>query len=226
MSATATHHKPAPDRFEFERSLRTQGLVRIAGVDEAGRGPLAGPVVAAALVFPLEWIDSGLPPELAGLNDSKQLTEAQRDRFFDFIQGRPEIRVGIARVDAALIDQWNILRATHHAMNEALAQLDPSPDHVLVDGLRVKSLRFPQTPLVKGDSRSYSIAAASVMAKVTRDRLMLDYDRQWPDYGFAKHKGYGTAEHLAAIATQGPCPIHRLTFAPLKPAKPAEPELF
>jgi ribonuclease HII len=95
-----------------------------------------------------------------------------------------------------------------------------------VDGLRVRSLRFPQTPLVKGDSRSYSIAAASVMAKVTRDRLMLDYDRQWPEYGFAKHKGYGTAEHLAAIARHGPCAIHRLTFAPLKPAKPAERELF
>ncbi len=218
--------RPTPDRFESERSLRTQGLVLIAGVDEAGRGPLAGPVVAAAVVFPAEWIDTGLPPALAGLNDSKQLTEKQRETFFHVIESRPEIRSGIARVDAAMIDKWNILRATHHAMNEALAQLNPPPQHALVDGLRVKSLRFQQTPLVKGDSRSFSIAAASVMAKVTRDRIMLDYDRQWPEYGFAKHKGYGTPEHLAAIAKHGPCPIHRLTFAPLKPAEQAERELF
>ena len=117
----------------------------------------------------------------------------------------------------------NILQATHRAMDRALAQLDPPPEHVLVDGRRVQSLRFPQTALVKGDARSFSIAAASVLAKVTRDRLMLEYDRQFPAYGFARHKGYGTAGHLAALAKHGPCPIHRRSFAPLKRA---EPQLF
>ncbi len=114
------------------------------------------------------------------------------------------------------IDRVNILQATHRAMNDALAQLRPGPQHVLVDGLPVKSMVFPQTALVKGDARSYSIAAASVLAKVTRDRLMLEYDRQWPLYGFAGHKGYGTPQHLAALAEHGPCPIHRRSFAPLK----------
>jgi ribonuclease HII len=120
-----------------------------------------------------------------------------------------------------VVDEINILKATHRAMNEALAGLEFPPQHVLVDGLRVPSLRFPQTPITKGDARSFSIAAASVLAKVTRDRLMLEYDRQWPVYGFAKHKGYGTARHLAALAVHGPCPIHRRSFAPLKPP-PAE----
>ena len=125
--------------------------------------------------------------------------------------------------EAETIDAINILQATHRAMNRALAQLDPPPEHVLVDGRRVHSLRFPQTALVKGDARSFSIAAASVLAKVTRDRLMLEYDRQFPAYGFARHKGYGTAGHLAALAKHGPCPIHRRSFAPLKRA---EPQLF
>jgi ribonuclease HII len=211
------------DRFEFERVLWTQGVARVAGVDEAGRGPLAGPVVAAAAILPSKWAQSGLPRELEGLNDSKQLTATQRERFFAFITSCGEIEFGIAQVDAALIDEINILQATHRAMNDALAKLQPAPEHALVDGRPVTTMRVPQTAIVKGDARSYSIAAASVLAKVTRDRLMLEFDRQWPVYGFAEHKGYGTAEHLAAIAAHGPCPIHRRSFAPLKPA---ERELF
>ena len=206
-----------PDRFSFERELWQSGLRSVAGVDEAGRGPLAGPVVAAAAVLPPEWLAGGLPKSLEGLNDSKQLTGEQRERFFAVLTGRPDVRWAIGQADSDEVDRWNILQATHRAMNSALAQLRPAPQHVLVDGTRVKSLRFPQTPLVQGDARSYSIAAASVLAKVTRDRLMLTFDRQWPDYGFATHKGYGTPQHLAALAALGPCPIHRRTFAPLKP---------
>jgi len=204
------------DRFEFERTLWQKNLTRIAGVDEAGRGPLAGPVVAASAILPAKWGKAGLPRELEGLNDSKQLTELQREKFFAIIIACGEIEFGIAGVDAAVIDEINILQATHRAMNAALAKLNPQPQHALVDGRPVKTMRVPQTAIVKGDARSYSIAAASVLAKVTRDRLMLEFDRQWPAYGFAGHKGYGTARHLAAIAAHGPCPIHRRSFAPLK----------
>ncbi|MGD0744425.1 MAG: ribonuclease HII [Verrucomicrobiota bacterium] len=211
------------DRFEFERVLWQRGATRVAGVDEAGRGPLAGPVVAAAAILPAKWAAAGLPCELEGLNDSKQLTRLQRERFYAFLTACGEVEFAVAQMDAAQIDAVNILRATHHAMNDALAQLRPVPEHALVDGRPVKTLRVPQTAIVKGDARSYSIAAASVLAKVTRDRLMLEFDRQWPAYGFAEHKGYGTARHLAAITAHGPCPIHRRSFAPLR-AK--ETELF
>ena len=195
----------------------------MAGVDEAGRGPLAGPVVAAAAILPSRWGQEGLPAELAGLNDSKQLTEAQREKFFEFLTTCAEVESGIAVVEAGVIDEINILQATHRAMNAALAMLKPLPPHALVDGWAVKSLGVPQTAIVKGDARSYSIAAASVLAKVTRDRLMLEYHARWPAYAFAEHKGYGTAKHLAAIAEHGACPIHRMTFGPLKQP---EPELF
>jgi len=209
------------DRFAFERVLWHRGATRVAGVDEAGRGPLAGPVVAAAAILPATWAKAGLPDGLDGLNDSKQLTVLQRERYFAFLTACGEVEFAIAQIDAGQIDEINILRATHRAMNEALATLKPQPQHALVDGRPVKTLRFPQTAIVKGDARSYSIAAASVLAKVTRDRLMLEFDRQWPVYGFAGHKGYGTARHLAALAAHGPCPIHRRSFAPLK-AKDAE----
>ena len=205
------------DRFEFERALWSRNIARVAGVDEAGRGPLAGPVVAAAAILPARWADAGLPAELAGLNDSKQLTEAQREKYFEFLTRCAEIEFAVALVDAGVIDEINILQATHRAMNDALAKLNPLPPHALVDGRPVKTLRVPQTAIVKGDARSYSIAAASVLAKVTRDRLMLAAHAQWPEYAFAEHKGYGTAKHLAAIEKHGACPIHRLTFAPLKP---------
>jgi ribonuclease HII len=204
------------DRLAFERDLWRQGCVRVAGVDEVGRGPLAGPVLAAAVILPARWGQAGWPEELAGLNDSKQLTEAQREKYFAFLIRCPEIEYALGRVDELRIDAINILRATHEAMNEALARLTPAPEHALVDGRPVKSLRVPQTALIKGDARSYSIAAASVVAKVMRDRLMREYHQQWPEYGFADHKGYGTAVHLAAIARLGPCPIHRRSFAPLK----------
>jgi ribonuclease HII len=215
--------KTVPDRFRFERELLGRGCTRVAGVDEAGRGPLAGPVVAAAVVFPPDWLAGGLPSELAGLNDSKQLTAARRDAFFAFLTARAEIQFAIAETSPMDIDALNILQATHRAMNAALAGLRPPPEHVLVDGLPVRSLRFPQTAIVKGDALSYTVAAASVLAKVTRDRVMLEFDRRYPEYGFAQHKGYGTPAHLAALARHGPCPIHRRSFAPLKPAAP---ELF
>ncbi len=207
------------ERISFERELWQKGFQLVAGVDEAGRGPLAGPVVAAAVILPQAWRDGGFDERLRDLNDSKQLTEAQREAFFAILTAHPEIRHGIATVDAAVIDRINILQATHRAMNEALAQFQPPPEHVLVDGRSVKSMKFPQTALVKGDSLSYSIAAASVLAKVTRDRLMLEFDVEFPGYGFAAHKGYGTPQHLAAIAEHGPCPIHRRSFAPIKPAQ-------
>jgi len=205
------------DRFEFERGLWHRGATRVAGVDEAGRGPLAGPVVAAAAILPAKWAKTGLPRGLEGLNDSKQLTPLQRERFFAFLTACGEVEYAIAQIDSVRIDEVNILRATHQAMNAALTKLAPQPQHALVDGRPVKTLGVPQTAIVRGDARSYSIAAASVLAKVTRDRLMLEFDRQWPVYGFAEHKGYGTARHLAAIAAHGPCPIHRTSFAPLKP---------
>jgi ribonuclease HII len=167
-------------------------------------------------VLPAEWNQTDLPDELRDVNDSKQLSEMQRERFFQVLTTIPGVRFGLGRVEPEAIDQINILQATHRAMNAALAQLQPPPDHVLVDGLRVASIGLPQTPLVKGDSRSYSIAAASVLAKVTRDRLMIELDGRYPAYGFAEHKGYATPRHLAALALHGPCPIHRRSFAPLK----------
>ena len=209
----------APDRFAYGRAWWTRGTTRLAGVDEAGRGPLAGPVVAAAVCLPPHWLDTGLPSALHGLNDSKQLTAAQREQFFDALTADPEIRYGIAQVEPDRIDAINILQATHQAMNEALAQLRPAPQHALVDGRPVQTLRFPHTPIVKGDTLSYSIAAASVLAKVTRDRRMVAYHRQYPHYGFADHKGYGTPQHLAVLAQHGPCPIHRRSFTWQKPVQ-------
>jgi len=188
-------------------------------VDEAGRGPLAGPVVAAAVVFPADWILCGLPDGLQVIHDSKQLSAGTREVLYARLMSRPEICFGIGRVDAPLIDQINILQATHRAMNLALAKLNPPPQHVLVDGLRVKTLDFPQTPIVSGDALSWSIAAASILAKVTRDRLMVEFDREYPGYGFSGHKGYGTEQHLAALKERGPCPIHRHSFSPLRPAQ-------
>jgi ribonuclease HII len=212
-------------RLSYERELWQKGLTHVAGVDEAGCGPLAGPVVAAAVVFPCAWSEKGVVSGLLGLNDSKQLTEAQREKYYEVLTSHPEIRWAVARVEVEMIDRINIYQAAHRAMNLALDQLQPPPEHVLVDGRPVKSMRLPNTPLVKGDARSYSIAGASVLAKVTRDRLMREFDRLYPGYGFAEHKGYGTPQHLAAIQTLGPCPIHRRSFAPFRPVA-TELELF
>jgi ribonuclease HII len=210
--------KPAtvPDRFLHERALLAGGTGVIAGVDEVGRGPLAGPVVVVAFVFGPRWIRDGLPAELQRLNDSKQLTSSQRERFAARLPELPECAWTLVRREPAQIDGVNILRATHAAMAEAIDRLLPRPSHALVDGLPVPGLSVPQTALVKGDSLSYSIAAASVLAKVARDQLMDEYDRAYPAYGFARHKGYPTPEHLAALAKHGPSPIHRRSFAPLK----------
>lgn len=213
------------NRLSYERELWQKGLTHVAGVDEAGCGPLAGPVVAAAVVFPCAWSEKGVVSGLRGLNDSKQLTEAQREKYYAILTSHPEIRWAVARVEVEMIDRINIYQAAHRAMNLALDQLQPPPEHVLVDGRPVKSMRLPNTPLVKGDARSYSIAGASVLAKVTRDRLMREFGRLYPGYGFAEHKGYGTPQHLAAIQTLGPCPIHRRSFAPFR-AVATELELF
>lgn len=211
--------KRIPNRFRYELELLDKGVTRIAGVDEAGRGPLAGPVFAAAVIFPTEWILGAFPEPLHAVNDSKQLSPETRDTLFTELVSRPEVCYAIARVDCDVIDQINILRATHQAMKMALAQISPAPQHVLVDGLPVKSITIPQTAIVSGDALSFSIAAASILAKVSRDRLMVQLDQAYPGYGFAQHKGYGTAEHLAAIKALGPCPIHRQSFSPFRPTQ-------
>ncbi len=190
--------------YRYERAAWRSGFLRVAGVDEAGRGPLAGPVVAAAVV---------LAPDrpIPGLQDSKLLTAARREFLFDRIL-EEAAAVGIGMVDPETIDRVNILEATRLAMLAALDKLAPRPDLVLVDALRLSALPCPQTSLVRGDRRSASIAAASIVAKVTRDRLMLEAEARFPEYGFGRHKGYPTPEHLAALRRHGPCPIHRRTF--------------
>jgi len=193
--------------FEWEASVRGAGWVRIAGVDEAGRGPLAGPVVAAAVVLP-----EGV--ELAGLRDSKCLAEPVREQLHTLVlEAALGWAIGVA--SPAEIDQINILRATHLAMARALTQLSPSADGALVDGLPVRGLPCPHQAIVRGDACCASIAAASVLAKVTRDRLMHALDAEHPDYGFARHKGYGTREHLKALRELGPLPCHRRSFRPV-----------
>lgn len=177
----------------------------IAGIDEAGRGPLAGPVVAAAVVLP-EKI------RVKGLNDSKQLTELQRESIFEKLMKREDLTWAVAILEPEEIDRINILRATHEAMRRAVAALGLIPEHVLIDGLPVHPFPIEQTALVGGDGLCYSIAAASVIAKVTRDRLMIERHALYPAYGFAQHKGYGTPQHLAALKEHGPCPLHRRTF--------------
>jgi ribonuclease HII len=168
--------------------------------------------VAAAVILPDRFRSQTL-------NDSKKLTERKREQLYQEITGHPEVAWAVAIVCHEQIDQLNILRATHRAMQLAVEQLTPLPDHVLIDGLPVRGFPIVQTALVSGDSLSFSIAAASVIAKVTRDRLMLDFDRQFPDYGFARHKGYGTALHLERLRLHGPCPIHRRTFLPVRQAE-------
>lgn len=215
----------AASRFKFEREILDRGIQRIAGADEAGRGPLAGPVTAAVVCFPADWIRGGIPRKLFGLNDSKQLTGDERLKYYDFLTTSAEVSFAITSVDVETIDTINILRASLKAMDEALRQLNPLPEHTLVDGPHIFSLTCPQTPLVDGDAKSFSIAAASVLAKVTRDRIMAEYDKQFPQYGFGNHKGYSTPEHLKALQEFGPCPIHRKSFAPIRVDQP-HPELF
>ena len=202
--------------LQFERQAWEQGYRRPAGVDEAGRGPLAGPVVAAALVFERTFLEAEQYGRLQGITDSKQLTVAQRERFFALLTACPHVAIGVGLADVEEIDALNILRATHLAMRRALAALAPPPDFVLVDGLPVPDLPLPSLALIRGDSRSLSIAAASIIAKVTRDRRMCELDREYPDYGFARHKGYGTKVHTEALLRHGPTPLHRRSFRPVE----------
>ena len=190
--------------FEYENKCRDAGYRLVAGVDEAGRGPLAGAVYAAAVIF-----DEGVYIE--GVNDSKKLTPKKRDELFDEIIARAKA-YSIFSVDEKTIDEINILNATYMAFQGAINGLSVQPDYVLIDGNRAKGIEIPHETVVKGDSKSFSIAAASILAKVARDRYIEEADKIYPEYGFAVHKGYGTKAHREAIAKYGPCPIHRMTF--------------
>jgi len=194
--------------LRFENTLRKTGIRWIAGIDEAGRGPLAGPVVAAAVILP-ERFRHPL------LDDSKKLTHEQREEVYCVLIARADIRWAVAIVEHVEIDRINILRASHEAMRRAVQALPEAPEHALIDGLPVRPFPVPHTAIVKGDGKSKSIAAASVLAKVTRDRLMVQLDAEYPVYGFAQHKGYCTELHLERLKLHGPCPIHRRTFLPV-----------
>jgi ribonuclease HII len=198
--------------FSRERALRARGFLLIAGVDEAGRGPLAGPVVAAAVVLPDDF-------GFDGLTDSKKVSAAKREKFYAILTAAAEILWAVAEATVEEIDRLNILHATHLAMGRAIERLPKRADHALVDGLPVRGLTVDHTALVEGDSLSLSIAAASIIAKVTRDRLMVELDAQYPQYGFGRHKGYGVREHLEALRKHGPCPAHRRTFQPVAQAQ-------
>ena len=191
----------------YEKDLYAQGIEWIAGVDELGRGPLAGPVVAAAVILP-----KGL--HIPFLNDSKKIPKSKHEKLYDQIMAQA-VAVGIGQVDASMIDTCNIYQASKLAMEQAIGNLAVSPQHLLVDAMTLNS-PISQTAIIKGDATSLSIAAASIVAKVTRDRLMTTYDKEYPGYGFAKHAGYGTKEHLLALEQLDPCPIHRKTFEPIR----------
>jgi ribonuclease HII len=192
---------------EFELEARRRGYRLIAGLDEAGRGPLAGPVVAAAVILPTRC-------RLAGVDDSKQVSESARVQLYEVIIRRARA-VGVGIATEQEIDCLNILEATRLAMRRALASLTPSADCLLIDAVILSNLAIPSRPIIKGDTLSISIAAASIVAKVTRDRMMAVYHQTYPDYNFLSHKGYGTEEHLQRLAQYGPCAIHRRTFAPV-----------
>jgi ribonuclease HII len=197
-----------PDLWEFENKARSRGFSQIAGIDEAGRGPLAGPVVSAAVILPDDF-------DVEGVNDSKKLTPARRDRLYSAIVAGA-ITVGVGLVDNVQIDRINILQAALLSMARAAGKLDPPPDFLLIDGIFTIPSDTPQKAIPKGDSLSISIAAASIIAKVTRDRIMARYHEKYPEYGFDRHKGYPTRIHKEAIAVHGISPIHRLTFKGVK----------
>ncbi len=196
-----------PD-LTHERQLQADGYAQIAGIDEAGRGPLAGPVAAAAVILPANY-------ECEGLTDSKKISAKKRDLIYEILANDPNIIWSVATASCEEIDQINILKASHLAMRRAASQLTTAPDHCLIDGLPVKDFPFPHQAIVKGDSISLSISAASIIAKVTRDRLMKEIDKEFPQFGFAKHQGYGTKAHLEALRTHGPCKHHRRSFQPV-----------
>lgn len=190
--------------LSYERECYAAGYGLIAGVDEVGRGPLAGPVVAAAVILPKEC-------RIAGVNDSKKLTPKKREELYGTILEQA-LAYGIGVVPPGRIDEINILQATYEAMRQAIEQLKVKPRILLNDAVTIPMVDITQIPIVKGDAKSVSIAAASILAKVTRDRMMAEYDTIFPEYGFGKHKGYGTAAHIQALKEHGPCPIHRTTF--------------
>jgi len=193
---------------KYEKMAYRDGHRLIAGIDEVGRGPIAGPVVAAAVILPSSFL-------LAGVNDSKQVSQKKRVQLADRIKSEA-IAWSVAIIAADVIDQVNILQATKQAMHRASSGLQPGPDYILVDALRIPEIEVPQFPIIKGDCLSISIACASIIAKVERDRLMEVYDDLYPGYGFAAHKGYGTREHLSTLMKKGPSPIHRFSFEPIK----------
>ncbi|PKR87040.1 ribonuclease HII [Heyndrickxia camelliae] len=195
------------EMMKYENEIKAEGFKLIAGIDEVGRGPLAGPVVAAAVILSDSFY-------LPGINDSKQLSEQKREDYYEFIM-REAKSVGIGIVSAEEIDHINIYEATKKAMNTAINNSSIFPDYCLIDAMKL-ALPIPQTSIIKGDAKSVSIAAASIVAKVTRDRLMKEYSNQYPQYHFEKNMGYGTQEHLLALNTYGPCLIHRKSFAPIK----------
>jgi ribonuclease HII len=190
--------------LSFERIEWSKGSRFIAGIDEAGRGPLAGPVVAAAIVMPPEFF-------IEGVDDSKKILPQRREELAKLIQEK-SVAIGIGIMDHLVIDEINILGATMKAMEQAVANLCIPPDHLLVDGPHFYDRSIPFTTIIDGDAKCFSIAAASIIAKVTRDRLMVEYDKKYPHYGFARHKGYGTRQHLDALRKYGPCEIHRRSF--------------
>lgn len=192
----------------FERACFDRGHQVVAGIDEAGRGPLAGPVSAAAVVLPKGFT-------FEGLDDSKKLTEKRRELLFDQLMEESEVRWGLAMIEAPEVDELNVLKATHIAMARAVEALGLDVDHCLVDGLPVPHFPYSHEGIVKGDSKSISIAAASIIAKVSRDRKMREHAEEFPEYGFERHKGYGTKDHLTALEAHGPCRIHRRSFQPV-----------
>lgn len=187
---------------KFERQYEGCGL--ICGIDEVGRGPLAGPVVAGAVILPKDC-------DILYINDSKKLSEKMRNQLYEEIS-KKAVACAVGYASSARIDEINILQATYEAMRDAISKLSVSPDILLNDAVTIPQVNIKQVPIIKGDAKSISIGAASIYAKVTRDRLMYEYDREYPEYGFAKHVGYGTAQHIEAIKKYGPCPIHRRTF--------------
>lgn len=195
---------PLPDNLEVEHILWQEGIRNIAGIDEAGRGPLAGPVVAAAVIFEPYY-------HIEGVTDSKKLSAKQREHFFEIIT-QNALSYGVGIVDNREIDRINIRRATFKAMRIAIGSLKINPQYLLIDGEELPDKIYPQEAIVKGDVRCFTIAAASIIAKVTRDRMLIEYDQQYPQYGFSRHKGYGTAFHREMIKKLGPCPLHRRSF--------------
>lgn len=204
------YHTGVPTLVE-EEMLAAQGYARVAGIDEAGRGPLAGPVVAAAVILPYGFN----APWLGMVRDSKQLSSATRDFLHERIF-EVALSVGVGSCDSPIIDEYGIVAATRLAMKEAVNQLQPPAESILIDYVSLPEVRLPQKAITHGDSLCLSIACASIIAKVTRDRLMVELDEVYPGYGFRKHKGYGTPEHFRSLRRLGPCPVHRRSFRPVK----------